>query len=568
GFESPDPPRLTYTPRVIIYADEPPEANAALNGLIFTPNPNFHGSVLFDITVYDTTFVSFPMSASAYTPITVTSVNDVPVAVDDNYAVEAGISFITTIYGGGGNPGLLLNDQDADGEPLSAILVSGRTHGVLSLNSNGSFTYTAEATYTGIDTFTYRAFDGQAQSNLATATFTVTTNQPPVSVPDAYAVDEDGTLSVSAPGVLANDSDPEGQPLTAQLVNGVAHGTLTFNSNGSFTYTPAANYHGADAFTYRASDGQDFGDPVAVTLTVNSINDVPVAGNDSYSVDEDVVLTIAAPGILSNDADADGDALTALLVSGPSHGALSLNADGSFSYTSSANYNGNDSFTYKANDGQANSNVATVAITVNAVNDAPVAVNDSYNVNEDQTLNIAPTPGVTSLIMVSQPGDYIGQGQSYSYTPQTGTFFANRNFDNGVSIFYAGGGHSWNLDFAAPFDATLTPGTYANATRWPFQASGVPGLSVYGDGRGSKPLPGRFTVTQVLYAADGTVLRFAASFEQHSEGLAPALTGTINYNQGDGPSGILLNDSDVEGSPLSIILVSNPAHGTLSMNVD
>src|SRR5205823_509783 len=180
----------------------------------------------------------------------------------------------------------------------------------------------------------------------------------------------------------------------------------------------------------------------------------------------------------------------------------------------------------------------------------------------------APTPGVTLLTMVSQPGDYIGQGQSYAYTPQTGTFTVSRNFDNGVSISYSGGGHWWYLDFAAPFDATLTPGYYANATRWPFQVSGVPGLNVSGDGRGSNTLTGSFTVTQALYAADGKVLRFAASFEQHSEGMAPALTGAIKFNQGDGPSGILLNDSDVEGSPLTIILVANPAHGTLSMNVD
>src|SRR5262249_102733 len=199
---------------------------------------------------------------------------------------------------------------------------------------------------------------------------------------------------------------------------------------------------------------------------------------------------------------------------------------------------------------------------------APVAVTDAYSVTEDQTLTIAPAPGVTSLTMFSQPGDYIGQGQTYSYTPQTGTFMVNRNFDNGVSIYYSGGGHWWNLDFAAPFDATLTPGTYANATRWPFQASGVPGLSVSGDGRGSNTLTGSFTVTQALYAADGTVLRFAANFEQHSEGMAPALTGTINYNAGTGPSGILLNDFDVEGSPLTLIVVSNPAHGALSMNVD
>src|SRR5204862_8198 len=103
--------------------------------------------------------------------------------------------------------------------------------------------------------FTYRVSDGQLQSGVATATFTVTVNLPPVSAGDAYAVNEDTVLTVAAPGVLGNDSDPEGQPLTAQLVSGPAHGTLALNANGSFTYTPAANYNGPDAFTYKANDG-------------------------------------------------------------------------------------------------------------------------------------------------------------------------------------------------------------------------------------------------------------------------------------------------------------------------
>ena len=570
GLEFPDPASLNNTAHIAFDADNPAEANAALDGLVFTPAANYNGSVYFNVWVQDLSVVSsYPVTASASTTITVTPVNDAPVAVDDGYAVQAGVPFVTAPYSYGGNiPGVLANDQDVDGDQLTAAVVSGPAHGSMTFNSDGSFTYTADATYTGSDTFTYRASDGQLQSTLATVTFTVSQNLPPVTGSDAYSVNEDSSLSVAAPGVLGNDSDPEGQPLTAQLGSGPAHGTLSFNSNGSFTYTPAANYNGADQFSYQASDSTFLSNPVAVALTINPVNDPPIACNDTYSLNEDNVLTVAASGVLANDSDIDGDTLSASLVNGPSHGVVNVNADGSFIYTPNVNYNGSDSFTYKANDGQADSNVATVSLTVNAVNDAPVAVNDAYTLNEDQTLTVAPTPGVTSLTMVSQPGDYIGQGQTYSFTPQTGTFMVNRNFDNGVSIFYSGSGQSWNLDFAAPFDAALTPGTYANATRWPFQATGVAGLNVSGDGRGSNTLTGSFTVTQALFAADGTVLRFAASFVQHSEGTTPALTGTINYNQGNGPSGILLNDSDVEGSPLSIIVVSNPAHGSLSMNVD
>src|SRR6185436_8699993 len=138
------------------------------------------------------------------------------------------------------------------------------------------------------------------------------------------------------------------QPMTAVLVSGPAHGSLILNANGSFAYTPTANYSGLDVFWYRSFDGTYYSDPVAVTLTVNPVNDVPVATGNSYTVNEDSVLTIAAPGVLGNDTDIDSATLTASLISGPSHGVLSFNSNGSFTYTPTANYNGNDSFTYRA----------------------------------------------------------------------------------------------------------------------------------------------------------------------------------------------------------------------------
>src|SRR5207249_7806342 len=119
-----------------------------------------------------------------------------------------------------------------------------------------------------------------------------------------------------------------------------------------------------------------------VNVTVNAVNDAPVANNDSYSTNEDTALTVAAPGVLANDTDIDGDALTAAVVSGPTHGTLTLNANGSLTYTPAANYNGADSFSYRANDGSATSNVATVASTIAAVNDPPIANKDSLTTPE------------------------------------------------------------------------------------------------------------------------------------------------------------------------------------------
>src|SRR5207249_2462460 len=118
-------------------------------------------------------------------------------------------------------------------------------------------------------------------------------------------------------------------------------------------------------WSFRASSGQG--------------NTAPVAANEAYVVGEDLTLSVAAPGVLSNDTDVENSALTAVLVSGPTHGTLVFNANGSFTYTPAANYNGADSFTYKANDGTADSNVATVTITVAAVNDAPIAAGDNYS---------------------------------------------------------------------------------------------------------------------------------------------------------------------------------------------
>src|SRR5213076_2798618 len=134
---------------------------------------------------------------------------------------------------------------------------------------------------------------------------------------------------------------------------------------------------GPDSFTYKANDGQaDSPTNAVVSITVTPVNDPPgtsgaIVADDSYTTPEDTTLTVSAPGVLANDSDVDGDPLTAILISGPVHGTLTLNSNGGFSYTPALNYNGPDTFTYKANDGQADSAPATVSITVTPVNDPP-----------------------------------------------------------------------------------------------------------------------------------------------------------------------------------------------------
>jgi hypothetical protein len=238
---------------------------------------------------------------------------------------------------------------------------------------------------------------------------------------------------------LANDTDADGDPLTAELVSDVSNGALVFNADGSFTYIPTGGFEGEDSFTYKALDGTGEGLETTVTLTVTPEGTtLPIeAGSDAYAVDAGETLTVDAPGILGNDIDAEGDALTTALVTGPANGTLVLNADGSFSYVPNVGFSGADSFTYQASDGSNLSNIATVSIDVNPVgsdNNRPVAGNNSYTVESGSVLEVAPELGV--LINDSDPdGDPItaslfgeplhgsvtlNPDGSFTYTPNEG----------------------------------------------------------------------------------------------------------------------------------------------------
>ena len=193
-------------------------------------------------------------------------------------------------------------------------------------------------------------------------------NLVPVGVTDNYAGTEDTPLVVAAAGVLANDSDPEGQPITvdAGSVSVPTSGSVVVDADGSFTYTPNANFNGADSFTYRATDGSLDSSDTTVNLTIAAINDAPVAVSDVATTIGNAPLTRPAPGPLANDTDVDGGPLTAILVTAPSHGTVSLAPDGSYVYTPNPGFVGTDSFSYAAFDGAVASNAATVTVTVTA----------------------------------------------------------------------------------------------------------------------------------------------------------------------------------------------------------
>jgi large repetitive protein len=324
--------------------------------------------------------------------ITITAVNDAPVAVGDAYSVAEGGTLNVAA------PGVLGNDTDAENDSLTATLVSGPASATsFTLNADGSFSYVHDGGETTSDSFSYKASDGSLDSNVVTVNITINgVNDAPVALADGpYSVNEGGTITVAAPGVLANDTDAENDALTAVLVSGPANASsFTLNADGSFSYVHDGSETTSDSFTYKANDGTDDSNVVTVTIAITLVNDAPVAVADAYSVAEGGTLNVAAPGVLANDTDAENDALTAVLVSGPANASsFTLNADGSFSYVHNGGETSTDSFTYRANDGTANSNIVTVTIAITPVNDAPVANPDTYNTGFHGTLNVA-APGV------------------------------------------------------------------------------------------------------------------------------------------------------------------------------
>jgi Ca2+-binding RTX toxin-like protein len=293
-----------------------------------------------------------------------------------------------------------------------ASLVQGPSHALaFTLNADGSFTYTPAANFNGPDSFTYQLVDGTFHSNIVTATLTVQpVNDPPVAVDDAYQYRFHSPLGESAVfGVLANDSDIDGDGLHAVLVDPPAVGTLTLNDDGSFQFTYPDGLTDPVTFTYKVTDGTADSNVATVTLT-RAPNSPPDAADDPYSLPLfSSFIVPAATGVLANDTDLDGDLLTATLVSPPPVGTLDLHPDGSFTYTFPPDLVGSVTFTYTANDGHEDGNTATVTLTrANKIeiNNGNLFVVGSAGMD---TVRIRPAGGRKVQVTVQTDAGFVGR---------------------------------------------------------------------------------------------------------------------------------------------------------------
>ena len=372
----------------------------AATGEITVAQPlDFETTTSYDLTVEVTDDGSPPLSDTATITVNVTNVNESPsitapatVSVQrDIPVVVAGISVadpdagdieLTLAVG----DGTLDVDETASaatvtGDGTATVVITGTDAEINAILTAG-VTYLNDVGFPGLtDTLQLDVDDLGTPALTASATVTLQFNQPPVAADISETTDEDTAVVVTLSGTDADDDD-----LAFAIVTGPTNGTLgaigtpdcTTVANtctAQVTYSPNDDFNGSDQFTYQVDDG-DNTDTGTVDITVDPVNDAPVAVADSFSTDEDTLLDVPAPGVLGNDTDIDaGTTLTAGLVTGPTHAeSFTLNADGSFAYTPADDYNGPDSFTYVANDGTADSNTATVSLTVNAVPDAPIVV--------------------------------------------------------------------------------------------------------------------------------------------------------------------------------------------------
>jgi len=263
-----------------------------------------------------------------------------------------------------------LTATDADGNPLTYRIITNGTKGTVTITntSTGAYNYAPGVNLNGADSFTFRANDGSADSNLATVSVTIApVNDPPVANADTATIPFNTAVAIA---VLANDVDPDLDALTvAGVTQAPAHGTAAITGN-TITYSPGSGYSGPDVFKYIARDPSSANSNEAtVTVTVSGANQAPTAEDQSVTTAEDTQKAIVLSG-----ADPEGSPLTFAVVTPPAHGTLSGVAP-SVTYSPALNYNGTDSFTFRASDGSIVSNTATVTITVTPVNDAPVASN-------------------------------------------------------------------------------------------------------------------------------------------------------------------------------------------------
>ncbi len=486
-------------------AAQPAHGAVALNAdgsFVYTPEAGYAGADFFTVTLGDGAAISDPIRVEM-------TVSAAPtLAADDAFLVEAGREFLSSA-------GVRANDLTAGGAWPAVGLVQSPAHGTVSLSGSGSFTYTPAAGYEGSDTFRYSLGGGPA----ATVRLVVSRTAPQ-AWRDAYLAHAGAKLTVpAAEGLLANDPAAPGTDARQAVQTGAPqHGSLTLAPDGSFSDTPAAGFVGEDTFLYAVSAGGAAGAPAAVRLAVRNI--APAGGPDAYLVHAGAKLEVSADaGVLANDFDGDGDALSATVTTGPAHGQLNFNAKGGFVYYPAADFVGADSFQYAAGDGTAGSSPVTVRVVV--ANTTPAARADAFAVHAGKSIGGQQQP----------PGKVAANDADPDGDPITVTLHEAP----------AHGQLSLNAD-----------GTFYYAPAAGFVGTDAFRYQVADHWGGGSDATATVHVTNTPPAA-------------RPDGYAATSGLELKVEAGQGARA---NDSDADGDALGVTLTGGPAHGALTLSGD
>ncbi len=381
--------------------------DATTGAFSYTPEANFNGTASFTFVANDG---SVDSNIGTVT-ITVNAVNDAPTASDGSLTTNEDTATTGTLAA-----------ADIDSATLAFSLVdTTNAHGTVTITdpATGTFSYTPDANFNGLASFTFVANDGTLDSNISTVTITVNAVNDVSTTNEVSLITDEDTAATG----LLSASDIDSAALTFSLVDTTsAHGTVTITDavTGAFSYAPDVNFNGSANFTFVANDGTVDSNVGTVTITVNAANDAPAASDGSLTTNEDTATT----GTLSA-TDIDGATLAFSLVDTTNaHGTVTITdpATGTFSYTPDANFNGLASFTFVANDGTVDSNIGIVTITVNAVNDAP-----SFTKGADRTgslSGVAQTVAHWATGISGGPADEAGQPVNFLVSTNNDALFS------------------------------------------------------------------------------------------------------------------------------------------------
>ncbi|MGI1900808.1 cadherin-like domain-containing protein, partial [Vibrio campbellii] len=358
--------------------------------LVFTPAENFNGEANINYTVSDG-----ELEDSAEVTVTVNPINDAPVANDDNVVTDEDTPVTIDV---------LPNDTDVDGDTLTIVNASVPVdQGTVEI-VDGKLVFTPADNFNGEATISYTVSDGELEDSAEVSVTVNPVNDAPVANDDSAVTDEDTPVTIN---VLPNDTDVDGDTLTIVNASVPAEQGAVEIVDGKLVFTPADNFNGEATISYTVSDGA-LEDSAEVSVTVNPINDAPVANDDNVVTDEDTPITI---DVLPNDTDVDGDTLTIVNASVPADQGTVEIVDGKLVFTPAENFNGEATISYTVSDGELEDD-AQVSVTVNPLNDAPVANDDNAVTDEDTpfTINVLPNDtdidgDTLSIVNASVPAD-------------------------------------------------------------------------------------------------------------------------------------------------------------------